>query len=184
MHDAAKVSAIKYNEINIIIPISYDLISNMHFPSPIRWSTHFQIITSMKRRELWKMWEDGLCCSSSAILTQLGPSSLLKERSKTPIVFDVSLCCRLHPKLGETDKVYNIILQKDVKKVPEVHILREVHVSMHPHTHKKAVLFNRILFLLDINLIPSNSPSVLGKDYLDHSLKRSLETRKVKKVQN
>ena len=36
MHNAAKVSAIKYNEINIIIPISYDLISNMHFPSPIR----------------------------------------------------------------------------------------------------------------------------------------------------
>ena len=60
----------------------------------------------MKRRKLWKMAEDGLCSSSSAIQTQLGPSSLLEERSKTPIVFVVSLCCRLPPKLGETAKVY------------------------------------------------------------------------------
>ena len=37
---------------------------------------------------------------------QLGPSSLLEERSKTPIVFVVLLCCRLPPKLGETAKVY------------------------------------------------------------------------------
>ena len=42
---------------------------------------------SMKRRKLWKMGEDGLCCSSSAIQTWPGPSSLLEERSKTPIVF-------------------------------------------------------------------------------------------------
>ena len=33
--------------------------------------------------------EDGLCCSSSAIQTRLDPSSLLEERSETPIVF----CC-------------------------------------------------------------------------------------------
>ena len=46
-------------------------------------------MASVKRRKLWKTGEDGLCCSSIAIQTQLGPSSLLKERSETPIVF----CC-------------------------------------------------------------------------------------------
>ena len=44
----------------------------------------------MKRRKLWKMGEDGMCCSSSATQTWLGPSSLLKERSEIPIVFVVS----------------------------------------------------------------------------------------------
>ena len=48
-------------------------------------------MASMKRRKLWKTGEDGLCCSSSAIQTQPGPSSLLEELSKTPIVF----CCLL-----------------------------------------------------------------------------------------
>ena len=47
-------------------------------------------LASMKRRKLWKTGEDGLCYSSSAIQTRLGPSSLLEERSKTPIVFVVS----------------------------------------------------------------------------------------------
>ena len=41
----------------------------------------------MKRRKLWKTGEDGLCCSSSAIRTRLGPSSLQEERSEIPIVF-------------------------------------------------------------------------------------------------
>ena len=44
----------------------------------------------MKRRKLWKTGEDGLCCSSSAIQSRLGPSSLLEERSEIPIVFVVS----------------------------------------------------------------------------------------------
>ena len=56
---------------------------------------------SMKRRKL--------CCSSSAIQTRLDPLSLLEERSETPIVFVVLLCCRLPPNLGETAKVYRII---------------------------------------------------------------------------
>ena len=43
----------------------------------------------MKRRKLWKTGEDGMCCSSSAIQTRPGHSSLLEERSKTPIVFVV-----------------------------------------------------------------------------------------------
>ena len=60
---------------------------------------------SIKRRKLWKKGEGGLCCSSSAIQTRLGPLSLLEERSKTPIVF-VLLCCWLPPKLGEMAKVY------------------------------------------------------------------------------
>ena len=41
-------------------------------------------LASVKRRKLWKMGEDGLCCSSSAIQTRLGPSSLLEERSGVP----------------------------------------------------------------------------------------------------
>ena len=40
----------------------------------------------MKRRKLWKTGEDGLCCSSSAVQTRLGPSSLLEECSKSSIV--------------------------------------------------------------------------------------------------
>ena len=47
-------------------------------------------IASVKRRKLWKTGEDGLCCSSSAIQTRLGPSSLLEERSGAPIVFVLS----------------------------------------------------------------------------------------------
>ena len=50
-------------------------------------------MASMKRRKLWKMGEDGLCCSSSAIQNWPGPSSLLEEWSKTSIVFIIS-CCR------------------------------------------------------------------------------------------
>ena len=46
-------------------------------------------MASMKRRKLWKMGEDELCCSSSAIQTQPSPSSLLEERSETPFVFVV-----------------------------------------------------------------------------------------------
>ena len=59
----------------------------------------------MKRRKLWKIGEDGLCSSRSAIQTRLGPSSLLEERSEIPIVLLFLLCCRLPPKLGETAKV-------------------------------------------------------------------------------
>ena len=63
-------------------------------------------VGEMASMKLWKTGKDGLCCSSNAIQTQPGPSSLLEERNKTPIVFVVSLCCRLPPKLGETAKVY------------------------------------------------------------------------------
>ena len=64
-------------------------------------------MASVKRRKLWKMGEDGLCCSSSAIQTLLGPLSLLEELSKTPIVF-VIFVLSATPKLGETAKVYRI----------------------------------------------------------------------------
>ena len=53
-------------------------------------------MASMKRCKLWKMGDDGLCCSSSAIQTQPGPSSLLEERSKTPL-FLFSPCCAGYP---------------------------------------------------------------------------------------
>ena len=62
-------------------------------------------MASVKQCKLWKTGEDGLCCSSSAIQTRLGPSLLLEERSGVPIVFVVLLCCRLPPELGETAKV-------------------------------------------------------------------------------
>ena len=55
----------------------------------------------MKRRKLWKMGEDGLCCSSSAIQTRLGLSSLLEERSDIPIAFVVSFVLSATPQTGE-----------------------------------------------------------------------------------
>ena len=41
-------------------------------------------MASMQRHKLWKTGKDGLCCSSSAIQTRLGPSTLLEERSEIP----------------------------------------------------------------------------------------------------
>ena len=64
-------------------------------------------MASMKRRKLWKTGEGGMRCSSSAIQTRLGPSSLLEEWSKTPIV-SLFFCVVGYPppKMGETAKVY------------------------------------------------------------------------------
>ena len=57
-------------------------------------------MASMKRCKLWKTGEDGLCCSSSAIQTLLGPSSLLEERSESPIVFVVFFVLSANPQTG------------------------------------------------------------------------------------
>ena len=57
-------------------------------------------MASMKRRKLWKTGEGGLCCSSSAIQTRLGPSSLLEERSKTPHCFRCSFVLSATPQTG------------------------------------------------------------------------------------
>ena len=54
---------------------------------------------SVSHCKLWKTGEDGLCCSCSAIQTQPGPSSLLEERSKNPIVF-VSFVLSATPETG------------------------------------------------------------------------------------
>ena len=54
-------------------------------------------MASMKQRKLWKTGEGGLCCSSSAIQTRLDPSSLLEERSETPIVFCCFFCVVGYP---------------------------------------------------------------------------------------
>ena len=54
----------------------------------------------MKRRKLWKTGEDGLCCSSSAIQTWLGPSSLLEEWSEILIVFVVCFVLSATPQTG------------------------------------------------------------------------------------
>ena len=58
-------------------------------------------MASMKLRKLRKTGEDELCCSSSAIQTRLGPSSLLEERSVTPIVFVVSVLSAILPNWGK-----------------------------------------------------------------------------------
>ena len=54
----------------------------------------------MKRRKLWKTGEDGLCCSSRAIQTWLGPSSLLEKWSEITIVFVVSFVLSATPQTG------------------------------------------------------------------------------------
>ena len=61
-------------------------------------------MASTKQRKLWKTGEGGLCCSSSAIQTQLGPSSLLEERSEIPIVFVVSFVLSAIPQTGGNDQ--------------------------------------------------------------------------------
>ena len=58
----------------------------------------------MKRRKLWRTGEDGLCCSSSAIQTRLGPSSLLGEQSEISIVFVVSFVLSATPQTGGNGK--------------------------------------------------------------------------------
>ena len=63
-------------------------------------------MASVKRHKLWKSEEDGLCCSSSAIQTRLGPSSLLEERSGVPICFCGSFVLSATPQTGEMAKVY------------------------------------------------------------------------------
>ena len=57
-------------------------------------------MASVKRRKLWKTGEEGLCCSSSALQTRPGPSSLLEEWSKTPIVFVVFFVLSATPQTG------------------------------------------------------------------------------------
>ena len=57
-------------------------------------------MASLKRHKLWRAGEDGLCCSSSAIQTWLGPSSLLEERSEIPIVFCYSFVLSATPQTG------------------------------------------------------------------------------------
>ena len=62
----------------------------------------------VKRRMLWKTREDGLCCSSSAIQTWSGPSSLLEEQSKTTIVFVVFFVLWTTPETGGNGQGINI----------------------------------------------------------------------------
>ena len=57
-------------------------------------------MASVKRRNLWKTGEDGLCCSSIAIQTLPGPLSLLEELRKTPIVFVVFFVLSATPQTG------------------------------------------------------------------------------------
>ena len=62
----------------------------------------------MKRRKLQKTEEDGMCCSSSAIQTRPGPSSLLKEQSITPIVFLVFCVVSFPPNWGKRPRHIDI----------------------------------------------------------------------------
>ena len=76
---------------------------------------------SMKRRKLWKTGEDGLCCSSSAIQTRLDPSSLLEERSETPIflLFLLSPVVRLI-----TPPCYPLRIHGSIPLIPSI-LMRE-----------------------------------------------------------
>ena len=58
-------------------------------------------MASVKRRKFWKIGEDGLCCSSSAIQTRLGPSSLLEERSGVLIVLSFFCVVSYPPNWGK-----------------------------------------------------------------------------------
>ena len=58
----------------------------------------------MKRCKLWRTGEDGLCCSSSAIQTRLGPSSLLGEQSEISNVFVISFVLSVTPQTGGNGK--------------------------------------------------------------------------------
>ena len=61
---------------------------------------------SMERRKLWKIGEDGLCCSSSAIQTRPGPLILLEEQTLIVLLF--SLCCWLPPNGGKQSRYRDI----------------------------------------------------------------------------
>ena len=75
----------------------------------------------MKRRKLWKTGEDGLCCSSSAIQTRLDPSSLLEERSETPIVFVCFFCVVGYPpNWGKRPRYIDIDRYIHTRHVPSV----------------------------------------------------------------
>ena len=63
----------------------------------------------VKQCKLWKTGEDGLCCSSSAIQTWLGPSSLPEERSGIPICFVVSSVLSATPQTGGNGQDIQIV---------------------------------------------------------------------------
>ena len=68
-------------------------------------------MASVKRRKWWKTGEDGLCCSSSSIQTRPGPSSLLEERSKTPIVFVAFfMLSAIPPKWAKQPRYIDIVI--------------------------------------------------------------------------
>ena len=89
----------------------------------------------MKRRKLWMTGEDGLCCSSSAIQIQLGPSSSLEEWSEIPIVFVSSCVLSATPQTGgngqgiEIDRtslesnLFNLFLRKVTAPTPKLSLL-------------------------------------------------------------
>ena len=73
-------------------------------------------MASVERHKLWKTGEHGLCFSSSAIQTRPGPSSLLEEQSKTPIVFVVFFCVAGYPpKWGKRPRYIDIEEQRKDK---------------------------------------------------------------------
>ena len=79
---------------------------------------------SMKRRKLWKTGEDGLCCSSSAIQTRLDPSSLLEERSETPIVFVCFFCVVGYPPIWGKRPRYIDRIGREVFLIRDILVLR------------------------------------------------------------
>ena len=137
-------------------------------------------ITSGKRRKLWKTGEDGLCCSSSAIQTQPGPSSLLEEWSKTPIVFCCFLCVVGYPpKCGKRPKYINRECTRSTKaaaKTPCHHTYPQISNS-----HSMDLVVSRKQRQNAINLKdPPNKPTKIHftriKINIKHGCKRGMTT--------
>ena len=96
-------------------------------------------MASMKQCNLWKMGGDGLCCSSSAIQTRPGPSSLLEEWSVTPIVFVVfSVLSATSQNWGKRPRYINRQSYTKLNKVPSPqssasHLLCKVELALTKH---------------------------------------------------
>ena len=95
-----KEEALMANKIQVLLFYYYKFKDVCHIAEVHPLHHTWVDIPLLQMSQLWKMGEDGLCCSSSAIQTRLDPSSLLEERSETSIVFVVSFVLSATPQTG------------------------------------------------------------------------------------
>ena len=121
-------------------------------------------IAPVKRHKLWKMGEDGLCCSSNATQIQPGPSSLLEERSKTLIVFVVFFVLLATPQNGETANCILVIASTKVMALSCPLLYHVVSPSQTKSQFSKTRFSFNIIFSTSLRSLPSSkdqgSPSV------------------------